>query len=340
MKHTVFAAALLVPVATGAFASEVGLIEQTIAVPHHNHDMEMSVMFPATGQDKVIFGENAVFYGAPVLGNAEPVAGQYPVVLMSHGWGGNYARMAWLGAGLAERGAIVIAVNHPNSTTFDLDLDGAFDHWTRAQDLSAALDNVMQDTTFADLIDETRIYAAGFSYGGWTALSLGGVQVKRDGLFAYCEAAGPQSQFCVELATAAHDPATLDARKYDASYKDDRISRVAVIDPGLTWSLTSADMQEFDTPLLVIGLGEGADRLAATDTSATGSNFEALVPQARVLDIAPAMHFSALGLCKPAGEAILLDEKDDPVCTDPEGTDRAQVLNMIVEAMVDHFDLD
>ncbi len=340
MKHTLLAAALVLPIGFEALAQDVGLVERTIPVPHHSQDMEMSVMFPATGQDAIMFADNAVFYGTPVLKDAMPLAGQHPVVLMSHGWGGNYARMAWLSAALAERGAIVVAVNHPNSTTFDLDLDEAFNHWTRAEDLSAALDSVLKDPTFAPLIDETRIYAAGFSYGGWTALSLGGVRANRDGLFSYCEAAGPQSQFCAELTKSAHDPASIDEDKYNASYKDARVSRVAAIDPGLTWELTSGDVVDLDAPLLLIGLGEGDDRLAATDTSARGSNFEALVPQASVQDIAPAMHFTALGVCKPAGKAILLEEKDDPVCTDPEGTDRAQVLGAIIDSVADHFDLN
>ena len=140
-----------------------------------------------------------MFYGTSVLADAQPVTGQHPVVLLSHGWGGNYERMAWLAAGLASKGAIVVSVNHPVSTTFDLNFNAADNHWTRAQDLSTALDYVLLDPTFANLIDENRIYATGFSYGGWTALSLAGIQGSREGFFDYCAAAGSTSQFCAEL---------------------------------------------------------------------------------------------------------------------------------------------
>ena len=93
-------------------------------------------------------------------------------------------------------------------------------------------------------------------------------------------------------------------------------------------------------PVLLIGLGNGESRLHATDTSETGSNFEALFPAGKVDRIVPATHFTALGLCKPEGAAILEDEKDDPVCTDPAGTDRRAVMNHIITAISKHFGLN
>ncbi|MEP0521919.1 MAG: prolyl oligopeptidase family serine peptidase [Hyphomicrobiales bacterium] len=339
MRHLITAVILILTATTELVAQNVGIAELTIPAPHHNQDLQVAVMFPATVGKSVMFAENAVFYGTLVLEKAEPTPGRHPVVLLSHGWGGNYTRMAWLSAGLASKGAIVVAVNHPNSTTFDINFDTAFNHWTRAQDLSTALDYVLQDGVFAPYIDATRISATGFSYGGWTALSLAGVKGRRDGFWEYCAAAGPGSQFCAELAKAGIDISAIDQDSYEASYLDPRVRRVAAIDPGLTWGLTPADLRGLNSPLLLVGLGEGADRLNATDTSAMGSNFEVLVPNASVEVISPAMHFTALGVCKPAGEAILKEENDDPVCTDPTGTDRATVLNTIIHALADHFEL-
>lgn len=340
MKLTVLTLALVLSAGTEIAAQDVGVVELTIAAPHHGKNMQMAIMFPATGQHQTLFAENAVFYGTPVLKDAAPVPGRYPVVLLSHGWGGNYSRMAWLSAGLVSKGAIVVSVNHPNSTTFDLDFDNAFNHWTRAEDMSAALDHVLQDPIFAPLIDPSQIYATGFSYGGWTALSLAGVKGNRDGFFDYCEAAGAGSQFCAELVAEGVDITAIDQDKYQASYRDSRIIGVAAIDPGLTWDLAPEDVQDVTAPLLLVGLGEGEHRLNATDTSAKGSNLEALVPQASVMNIVPAMHFTALGRCKPAGEAILIEEQDDPVCTDPLGTSRVEVLDTIIDALADHFDLN
>jgi predicted dienelactone hydrolase len=340
MKRILFALAFLLPLPLASASADTGLLRLNIPAPHHGRDMEMGIIFPSDGGTETIFGENLVFYGIPVHENAKPVAGKHPVVLISHGWGGNYARLGWLGAGLAEMGAIVVAVNHPNSTTGDLKMTSALNHWTRAQDQSLALDHVLNDPAFAGHIDTTRIYATGFSYGGWTALSLAGLKARAEGYGPYCKAAGDSSAHCRDLKNMGIKIPEIDAEKWHRTYKDNRITAAAAIDPALTWELSSDDTVDLNVPVLLIGLGEGKDRLSATNTSATGSNFEALFPAAKVEQIVPATHFTALGPCKPQGAAILEEEKDDPVCTDPAGTDRKAVTAKIIDLIAQHFDLN
>jgi predicted dienelactone hydrolase len=340
VKVLILALALILPVNAARAAEAVGLASLEIPAAHHDRPVKTLVFFPVKGGTEIVLGDNPVFFGTKVQEHATPLPGKHPLILMSHGWGGNAVRMAWLEAGLAAKGAIVVAVNHPNSTTGDLRYNSALNHWTRAQDLSAALDYVLKDPEFAGVIDPARIYAAGYSYGGWTALSIAGLRGRREGFEQYCRAAGDGSDFCRELKREGVEISAIDRTKYEASYKDGRIAAVAAIEPGLTWGLATGEVTELDMPVLLIGLGQGRDRLEATDTSATGSNFEALYPKARVERLAPAMHFTALGLCKPAGEEILAEEKDDPVCTDPPGADRKAVIDKIIELMAEHFKLN
>lgn len=320
-------------------AADTGLVVKRISAAHHARTMEMAVFYPGSGGTPSVLGENGVFHGIAVGENATLSPGKHPLVLLSHGWGGNFRRMGWLSKGLVDRGAIVVAVNHPNSTTGELDNLLALDHWTRAQDLSAALDDVLADPAFASAVDATRISALGFSYGGWTALSLGGLTGKRDGLDAFCSDPAKPISHCADILKAGIKIADIDRGRWEASYKDRRITAVAAIDPALTWGLGAGNTTQLDVPVLLIGLGTGQDRLHATDTSATGSAFESLFPAAQVETIAPASHFTALGLCKPEGEAILADEKDDPVCTDPPGTDRRAVMARIIELSAHHLGL-
>jgi predicted dienelactone hydrolase len=339
MKRFTFALALFLSIDVAVATADTGLNLFSIPAAHHGRNLDMAIMFPSTGGTSRPFGENGVFYGVPVHDYAKPVPGKYPVILMSHGWGGNFARMSWLSAGLVAKGAIVVAVNHPNSTSGDTNNKNALNHWTRAQDLSAALDHVLLDPQFAALIDPARIYVAGFSYGGWTALSLGGVTGQRDGLDRFCHDGMEISSHCRDILKAGIKISDLDQEKFQASYKDRRVAAVATIDPALTMGLGKADVARLDVPVLLLGLGDGESRLAATDTSARGSNFEALVPAAKVEVLAPATHFTALGLCKPDGAAILIYEKDDPVCTDPVGTERKAVMNRIIASIAKHFGL-
>jgi predicted dienelactone hydrolase len=337
MKRFLIALSLLTP--TPALA-DTGLNLFSIPAAHQTRDIDLAILYPSTGGTSRPFGENGIFYGVPVHDYATPIRGKYPVILMSHGWGGNFARMSWLSSGLVAKGAIVVAVNHPNSTTGDIGKLSALDHWTRAQDLSVALDYVLKDPTYTNFIDTSRIYVVGFSYGGWTALSLGGLKGRRDGLDKFCHDGIEISSHCKDILKAGIVISDIDKGKWEASYKDPRVTAVAAIDPALTMGLRKADATQLDVPVLLIGLGEGESRLAATDTSATGSDFETLFPAAKVEHVVPATHFSALGLCKPNGAEILIEEKDDPVCNDPKGSDRKVVAETIIKLIAKHFKLD
>lgn len=340
MKRLLLAFTLLAPVHAAA-QEPPGLITREITAPHHGRTMDLAVWYPGDGGTEMTFAENPVFKGGQVREGGLPRAGKYPVVLLSHGMGGSYLSLNWLASGLAARGAVVVAVNHPNGWFRDRHPVKMFDHWTRAQDLSAALDHILADPALTAVIDPSRVYATGFSYGGWTVLSLAGVIGKPEGSVAYCAAAGERSHTCTDLKTYGFDLNNVDRAAWTASYKDTRISAVASIDPGLTWELTPEDVKSVEQDkLLIIGLGMGSDRHYATDTSAKGSNFEALVPGAKVEVLSPATHFTAMPICKPEGEALLAAEKDDPVCTDPAGGDRQAVHDGIIRLIADHFSLD
>jgi len=75
MRHAIIALAVAFSAGTQLVAQELGISEFTTIAPHHTQEMEVTVMFPATGGDKVMFAENPVFYGTPVLENAELVSG-------------------------------------------------------------------------------------------------------------------------------------------------------------------------------------------------------------------------------------------------------------------------
>ena len=148
----------------------------------------------------------------------------------------------------------------------------------------------------------------------------------------FCSEGATVTDHCRDILKAGIKISELDGEAWQACYKDRRIAGVAAIDAALTWGLTVADTDQLDVPVLLIGLGDRSDRLHATDTSASGSGFELLYPGAQVEVIAPASHFTALGSCKPSGAEILVEEKDDPVCTDPPGTDRKDVMAKIIGA--------
>ena len=328
--------------ATQSIAAEApGLMEKQVDAPHHGRAMPVAIWYPATEGTTELFADNPIFQGGDVRRDAVPAAGKHPLVLMSHGMGGSYLSMNWLATGLVDKGAIVISVNHPNGWFRDRDPKTMFNHWTRAQDLQTALDHVLAEKALAGVIDPERIYATGFSFGGWTALSLGGATASPTGSISYCKAAGERSHNCMDLKHFGLSEANLNNEKWTASYKDARVKAVVAIDPGLTWDMHPENVRDIDqTSLLVIGLGTGTDQHYATDTSALGSNFDSLVPESRKVVLDPATHFTAMPLCKPQGAAILAAEKDDPVCTDPAGSDRKSMHHRIIALVAKQFGLE
>lgn len=321
-----------IAVTTHALADTAGLQQTQLDLSQDGNLSNVSIWYPSGGGgDQIVFAENKVFEGVPAAVGAEVQAGRHPVVLFSHGMGGTDRAQAWLASGLASRGAIVIAVNHPNSTFGDFDMAQGVNHWTRVADLSAALDSLLADPAFKDHVDPTRIMAAGFSYGGWTALSMGGMTGNLAGIVETCNAQIDTMEACDVLLSDAVRMQDIAPNVWDATYTDPRVTHVAAIDPGFVWGLNAANAAQLVPNVLMFGFGGGDDRMSATNFDDSG--LASLLPAAQIVRIDPAFHFTAMPLCKPAGEDILKEENDDPVCTDPAGTDRAAVHANIVNAI-------
>lgn len=321
-------------------AQTAGITEGKLRAAHHDgRKMAYAIWYPADADAKTEdYAGNAVWQPVQAAMDAAPIAGRYPVVLMSHGLGGHHASLAWLASELAKAGAIVVAVNHPNSTFSDFDMQAGLAHWTRPQDLAAVLDYALADPIFGPMMDISRLSAVGFSYGGWTALSMAGLRGNLAGYIAHCRA--DPSGHCADIAQKGGDLAALDAGQWNGDHRGSRIGRVVAIDPGLTYGLSAPDVAGLSGDILLVQMGMGADRLNSTDLSPQGSGFAALVPDAKLLEIAPAYHFSILPLCTQNGAAILADEKDDPVCTDPVGADRGDIHTQIIAATKAHLGLN
>ena len=321
-----------------AIADQAGYKPFATDAPHHGRGMIGAVFYPAgEGGRSFTLADSPVFHGVTVTEEASVADGAFPIVLISHGMGGNIRSLTWLSTALAARGAVVVSVNHPNSTWGDFDLGAGLRHWTRTQDLSLALDVVLSDPQLAGALDPSRVMVAGFSYGGWTALSMAGLRGSHAGMVSHCEAYKAVSNHCDVVLSEAHGLRTIAVDNWDASYRDDRVTHAVAIDPGLTWGLTPDHLSDLAAHVTLVGLGNGPDRMLATDFDKSG--LAEMLPLADIFRIAPAMHFTALPLCKPMAEEILQEEQDDPVCSDPEGTDRAAVHQQIVDAIAGQLGL-
>lgn len=105
--------------------------------------------------------------------DAEPDSAEapYPLILYSHGYGGNPLEAAYFNAHLASYGFVVAGMEHHcgNAPTCLTD---------RPLDVLYILDQLGQSRiSFTDMIDNSIVGVAGYSDGAYTALALSGAQI-------------------------------------------------------------------------------------------------------------------------------------------------------------------
>ena len=333
MRKMLLAAGLVTLLGAAAAAEPIaGYDKLTVTATHRPEPLAASIWYPVgTPTYRGLVGDNAVFKGTSAYVGAAIADGQYPLFVLSHGSGGNMDNISWLSSKLALAGAMVLAVNHPGSTSGDSSPRRSVRLDERAADLGAALDEILADPTFGPHVDRSRIISVGFSLGGATALNLAGLRFDRQAYADYCRESVDAAD-CVFFAKGGVDLDNL-PEGFAADMRDPRIDAAVAIDPGFTYAATAASAAAMTMPVLLINLGEET-RFPAADVSAKGSDLVERLPNARYAVMAPGHHFTFLAECKPAGREILAEEADDPVCDDPAGTDRAKAHQEIADAIV------
>nr|WP_253405740.1 alpha/beta fold hydrolase [Pseudomonas migulae] len=336
-----FSALLLTCLTTIALAGEnpVGFRSSTLADTHNDRTLEMVVWYPsATTSATQLIGDDVVFVGASAVRDAPPAAGKHPLLVLSHGYRGNWSNQIWLASALAHRGYIVAAINHPGSTTHDRSPKAAAQLWQRPVDVSRAIDGVAAQPEKFGLVANDRIAVVGHSLGGWTALEIAGARFDPD-RFAHDCKAHPQLASCTVYGKM--NPASTSESKtaLAADLRDERVTAVVTLDLGLSRGMTDESLAALPVPTLVIAAGVPSHDLPAELESA---NLAKRLPPAssRYVEISDASHFSFLSVCKPGAEALLEEEVpgDGIICRDGDGNGarsrdliQQQVTSLIAE---------
>lgn len=278
--------------------------------------LSLSVWYPAEGGGTVEeVGGNAVFVGQPAHRDAAMAPGQHPLVLLSHGGLRSAADSgAWLSGRLAENGFVVVEVNGPRPDS----AAGAVDEiWRRPQDVSRALDRVLQDPTLSAMVDPARIAVAGHALGGTAALALGGGRFDADAFVSACtaETEGPDCGWFRAQGVAL---AEVDRGMLDHAHRDPRIGTAIAIDPEYADVFRAPSLTEQGTKIRVIWLGAPEHPHIA----------EAGVAQ---MVIGTATTYDAFPACTPKGTFILAEDGGDATLCDTEAAARASIHDDIAE---------
>ena len=154
-----------------------------------DHTMPVDVWYPATeahrGQDmepatmdsyEMVpgMGESSQY----AVKDAEALSGKYPLVVFSHGFGGERRQSTFFYTHLASHGYVVAAMDHVGNTTVDM-ISGAgsagdpavTDRFivSRPQDASFVISQMLAGASDHTVLPD-QVGMAGHSFGGWTSL--------------------------------------------------------------------------------------------------------------------------------------------------------------------------
>ncbi|KIT17141.1 alpha/beta hydrolase family protein [Jannaschia aquimarina] len=111
--------------------------------------------------------------------DAAPAEGDYPLIVISHGYPGNRFLMSHLGENLASKGYVTASVDHPDSTYDDM---GPFPSTlvNRPVDQAFVVEALTApDGPLAGTVDPLRVGVIGYSMGGYGALIFAGAGLSR-----------------------------------------------------------------------------------------------------------------------------------------------------------------
>lgn len=324
---------LLLAVSTGLHAS-VGF-HQSVLISPGERTLSVTMWYPTQLESGIKpAGENAAFYGIDVITDALPEAGEHPLVLLSHGYRGNWRNLSWLAAALVAQGYIVAAPDHPGTTTLNTNPVEAARLWLRPHDLSRVLDYLLADPSLAGKIDDKRIAATGHSLGGWTVMALAGARFSPAQFRRMCKKPSSVTVCALQKELGLN---TRDAgRHFAAAQSDRRIKSVIALDAGLVRGFTEVSLSHIKIPVLLLAAGNNIADLPAHDES---GYLAAFLPPSRVrfTVIPDASHFSFMQLCKP--NAAKLIEEDAPgegiICRDAMQRSRAALHQEIQRQIID-----
>ncbi len=251
-----------------------------------------------------------------------------PLVMFSHGAGGNGSGYAWFGEYLASHGYLVAMLYHYRANTFDSSALYVRNRlWQRPHDISMDITHLLHDRVWGPHIDPDRIGVAGHSQGGFTAIWIGGAEVDPALYLQYLRGWKNNTtvpdylrrQMSLDVAPAR-------------DVRDARVKAAFAMAPGdiQAFGMDAAGLRRMAIPAYII-VGSGDTTTPPQDNAAFAAKF---IPHVE-LDILPG----------PVGHEIFGNECDQlgrdnypEACIDAPGVDRAKLHEQIGGAALKFFD--
>jgi predicted dienelactone hydrolase len=309
----------------------VGMTQvEYIDPPDGGRPLDFMLIYPATPDAnaqlfKVLMSTNLHLYkDAPIVADGL----KHPLVMFSHGAGGNGAGYAWFGEYLASHGYLVAMLYHYRANTFDSSaLYVRSRLWQRPRDISLDITHLLRDKKWGPHIDPIQIGVAGHSQGGFTSLWIGGAQVNPERFKAFQRGWKNNENVPAFLRKQMRPDATPALRVHD-----DRVKAAFAMAPGdiQGFGMDEAGLRQMAIPTYII-VGAGDTTTPPNENAEFAARY---IPHAR-LDVLPGQ----------VGHEIFDNECDQvgrdnypEACSDAAGVDRVKLHEYIGNAALTFFD--
>ncbi len=257
-----------------------------------------------------------------------------PLIVVSHGTGGNNLTHQELAAALARSGYIVAALTHPGDNFRDRSMVGSPKYLSeRPRQVSRVIDALLADPTWQPRIDATRIGFLGHSAGGLTGLALIGATPSIAAAVRHCaENYESDPWFC--SVSGSKEKTIENAKRADympltPNSLDPRIRAAALLAPVGAF-FTETELKKITVPVRVVVAGQDAVLAPRFHAAFVGRN----VPNAEVTTSEAGGHFMLVSKMNFNPAAINGAELNQ----DPPGFDRAAAISDASKTLSVWFD--
>jgi predicted dienelactone hydrolase len=251
---------------------------------------------------------------------------KYPLIVMSHGNGGDRTNNSWIAEILAANGYIVASVDHHGNTWNNKMAENFIKIWERPTDVSFIVDQLLKHENFGSNINHKKIGFIGYSLGGHTGIWIAGGQINdfnRDIVATIPKDHLPDTVNDDVLNSIDYSPAA-------KSYKDARISAVFVMAPALGYLFDPISLQQISIPVhIVASESDNITPIAQSAKILAGKIKKAVF----TLIPGSANHYVYLNEVTRGGKMML----DKRIAIDPPGINRSQIHEDIGHSAVKFF---
>jgi len=280
--------------------------------------------------------EKSLFKILPTIPNAKIIDDKLPLLIVSHGTGGNRFSLTWFIEKMVHKGYIVVSLGHYGNTTFNKLPREFVKWWERAIDVQFVLDRILENPKFKNHIDHEKIGGAGFSLGGYTNIALAGGLVDRtyhpgDDINKKRELP-PEFPKTDEVIDFQNDSLIVHSYEtYKNKVKDHRMKAFFVMAPAIGFGFHSKEqMRAIDKPVFIVA-GKGDTN---TPIQHNALNYHELIISSELhLFNEHVNHYVFLNESTEFGKKVA-----PKITIDHEKIDRKEIHDKVVEMALDFFD--